>query len=135
MRCLTKALAPRRIRINTIHPGPVDNEFQHKVEAGIGSVIGRDATQMIDEMIPLGRHASAEEVARTVLYLACDQAGFTTGAMLMVDGGMSVWLVRPIRPPTTCRRHRRRRGRSCAFRSPPGAPASRHRSPRTAPNS
>ena len=41
-------------------------------------------------MIPLGRHARAEEVARTVLYLASDQSSFTTGAMLMVDGGMSV---------------------------------------------
>ncbi len=90
MRCLAKELAPRRIRVNTIHPGPIDNEFQHNVEAGISSVIGRDATQMFDEMIPLGRHARPEEVARTVLYLASDQASFTTGAMLMVDGGMSV---------------------------------------------
>ena len=90
MRCLAKELAPRRIRVNTIHPGPIDNDFQHKVEAGISSVIGRNATQMFDEMIPLGRHARPEEVARTVLYLASDAASFTTGAMLMVDGGMSV---------------------------------------------
>jgi NAD(P)-dependent dehydrogenase (short-subunit alcohol dehydrogenase family) len=90
MRCLAKELAPRRIRVNTIHPGPIDNEFQHNVEAGVSSVIGRDATRMFDEMIPLGRHARAEEVARTVLYLASDQSSFTTGAMLMVDGGMSV---------------------------------------------
>jgi NAD(P)-dependent dehydrogenase (short-subunit alcohol dehydrogenase family) len=90
MRCLAKELAPRRIRVNTIHPGPIDNAFQHTVEAGISAVIGRDATQMFDEMIPLGRHARAEEVAQSVLYLASDQSSFTTGAMLMVDGGMSV---------------------------------------------
>ena len=36
------------------------------------------------------RHAGPEEVARTVLYLASDQSSFTTGAMLMVDGGMSI---------------------------------------------
>jgi len=90
MRCLSKELAPRYIRVNTIHPGPIDNAFQHNVEAGITSIIGRDATQMFDAMIPLGRHARPEEVAKSVLYLASDQSSFTTGAMLMVDGGMSV---------------------------------------------
>jgi NAD(P)-dependent dehydrogenase (short-subunit alcohol dehydrogenase family) len=40
-------------------------------------------------MIPLGRHGTPDEIARSVLYLASDQASFTTGAMLMVDGGMS----------------------------------------------
>ena len=90
MRCLAKELAPRRIRVNTIHPGPIDNSFQLNVEAGIGSAIGRDATQMFNEMIPLGRHARPEEIARSALYLASDQSSFTTGSMLMVDGGMSV---------------------------------------------
>lgn len=41
-------------------------------------------------MIPMGRHGTAEEVSRTVLYLATSQSSFVTGAMLMVDGGMSV---------------------------------------------
>lgn len=90
MRCLAKELAPRRIRVNTIHPGPIDNSFQSNVERGISTVIGRDATAMFDELIPLGRHGRPEEIARSVLYLACDQSSFTTGAMLMVDGGMSV---------------------------------------------
>lgn len=90
MRCLAKELAHRRIRVNTIHPGPIDNAFQHTVERGLTDIIGRDATQMFDEMIPLGRHGTAQEIARSVFYLASDQASFTTGAMLMVDGGMSV---------------------------------------------
>jgi NAD(P)-dependent dehydrogenase (short-subunit alcohol dehydrogenase family) len=41
-------------------------------------------------MIPLGRHGTAEEIARSVLYLASDESSFTTGTTLMVDGGMSV---------------------------------------------
>jgi NAD(P)-dependent dehydrogenase (short-subunit alcohol dehydrogenase family) len=89
MRCLAKELAPRRIRVNTIHPGPIDNSFQHDVEAGLTTVIGRDATQFFNRMIPLGRHGSPAEVAKSVLYLASEQSSFTTGAMLMVDGGMS----------------------------------------------
>ncbi len=90
MRCLAKELAPRRIRVNTIHPGPIDNQFQHNVEAGLTQAIGRDGGEFFNELIPLGRHAKVEEVARSVLYLVSDDASFVTGAMLMVDGGMSV---------------------------------------------
>jgi len=89
MRCLAKELAPRRIRANTIHPGPVANGFQLAVEQDLGTIIGRDGTEFFDEIIPLGRHGSPDEIANSVLYLASSQSSFTTGAMLMVDGGMS----------------------------------------------
>jgi NAD(P)-dependent dehydrogenase (short-subunit alcohol dehydrogenase family) len=88
MRCLAKELAPRRIRVNTIHPGPIDNSFQAAVEVQVGKIIGRDAAHFFNEMIPLSRHGSPEEIARSVLYLASDQSSFTTGTTLMVDGGM-----------------------------------------------
>lgn len=89
MRCLAKELAPRGIRVNTIHPGPLANSFQHDVEQRLGEAIGRNGGDFFDEAIPLGRHGTAEEVARAILYLASDQSSFTTGSMLMVDGGMS----------------------------------------------
>jgi len=89
MRCLSKELAPRRIRVNTIHPGPLDNGFQQAVEDGIGETLGIDGTQMFNGMIPLARHGTVEEVARAVLFLASDDSSFTTGSMLMADGGMS----------------------------------------------
>jgi NAD(P)-dependent dehydrogenase (short-subunit alcohol dehydrogenase family) len=90
MRCLAKELAPRRIRVNTIHPGPIDNGFQLAVEQGLGDALGVDGTAFFNAMIPLGRHGTADEVARSVLYLASDDSSFTTGTTLMVDGGMSV---------------------------------------------
>jgi len=90
LRCLSKELAPRGIRVNTIHPGPIDNAFQLDVEKGLGEAIGGDGTEFFNNIIPMHRHATPEEIARSVLYLASDQASFTTGAMLMVDGGMSV---------------------------------------------
>jgi NAD(P)-dependent dehydrogenase (short-subunit alcohol dehydrogenase family) len=90
MRCLAKELAPRRIRVNTIHPGPIDNEFQLAVEKGLGEAIGGDGTAFFNEMIPMHRHGTPEEIARSVLYLASDQSSFTTGHLLMVDGGMSI---------------------------------------------
>lgn len=88
MRCLAKELAPRNIRVNTVHPGPIDNDFQLRVEQGLGAEIGRDGTQFFNEIIPMGRHGSAEEVAKAVLFLASDMSSFTTGSMLMADGGM-----------------------------------------------
>jgi len=90
MRCLAKELAPRGIRVNTIHPGPIDNGFQFDVEKGLGAAMGVDGTAFFNDMIPLGRHATTDEIARSVLYLASDDSSFVTGATLMVDGGMSV---------------------------------------------
>jgi NAD(P)-dependent dehydrogenase (short-subunit alcohol dehydrogenase family) len=89
MRVLAKELAARNIRVNTIHPGPVDNAFQSRVEDSLGGVLGRDATAFFNDIIPLKRHVRAEEVARSVLYLASDASSFTTGSLLMVDGGLS----------------------------------------------
>ena len=90
MRVLAKDLAPRGIRVNTINPGPVANGFQQRVEDDLTPLLGRDATQFFDESIPMGRHATPQEIARSVLYLASDQSSFTTGLILSVDGGMSV---------------------------------------------
>lgn len=89
MRSLAKELARRRIRVNTLHPGPIDNSFQKAVEADLSKVMGRNATDVLNEMIPLGRHGTPDEIARSALYLACDDSSFVTGATLMVDGGMS----------------------------------------------
>jgi NAD(P)-dependent dehydrogenase (short-subunit alcohol dehydrogenase family) len=86
---LAKDLAPRGIRINTVHPGPIDNDFQHHVEAGLSKAMGRDATAFFDDIIPLGRHGRALEVGEAVLYLASDRSSFTTGSLLMADGGLS----------------------------------------------
>ncbi|MFK7752464.1 MAG: SDR family NAD(P)-dependent oxidoreductase [Sedimentitalea sp.] len=90
MRVLAKDVAPRGIRVNAIAPGPISNGFQQRVEDGLGAQIGRDGTAFFNEMIPLGRHGTAEEIAASILYLASAQSGFTTGHVLLADGGMSV---------------------------------------------
>ena len=89
MRSVAKEVAHRQIRVNTIHPGPTQNSFQAGVEEHLGKVIGRDAGEFFDEIIPLGRHASPDEIARSVLYLASDDSSFVTGSTLAVDGGMT----------------------------------------------
>jgi NAD(P)-dependent dehydrogenase (short-subunit alcohol dehydrogenase family) len=89
MRSVAKEVAPRGIRVNTIHPGPVANDFQAGIEQRLTTVLGTDATRFLDQQIPLGRHAQPEEIAASVLYLASRQSSFTTGSTLVVDGGMS----------------------------------------------
>ena len=89
MRSVAKEAAARGIRVNTIHPGPIANAFQQRVESSLSVVMQRDAGEFFDQIIPLGRHGRPEEVARSVLYLASAQSSFVTGSLLMVDGGMT----------------------------------------------
>ena len=90
MRTLAKETAPSGIRVNTIHPGPVDNEFQHRIEVAATGADRDRAASIFDQLIPLGRHATPEEVGRVMLFLASDESSFITGATLAVDGGMSI---------------------------------------------
>jgi NAD(P)-dependent dehydrogenase (short-subunit alcohol dehydrogenase family) len=88
MRTVAKEAAVRRIRVNTLHPGPIDNAFQARIEEGIGKMAGIDATRMLNDAIPLHRHAAPEEIARSALYLASGLSSFVTGSVLMADGGL-----------------------------------------------
>jgi len=87
VRCVARELAGRNIRANIIAPGPLENEFQQTSEERVIAAMGVNATEMLNNMIPLGRHGTAEEISRAVLFLASDQSSFTTGAVLMADGG------------------------------------------------
>ncbi len=90
MRTAAKEMAPRGIRVNSLHPGPVGNEFQGVVEEQVIGAPREQAKEAFDGFIPLGRHASAEEIAAVATFLASDESAFVTGATIAVDGGMSV---------------------------------------------
>jgi NAD(P)-dependent dehydrogenase (short-subunit alcohol dehydrogenase family) len=89
MRTVAKEVAARKIRVNILAPGPIDNAFQAEIEERLSAITGQNGTQMINQRIPLGRHAQAEEIARSVLFLASDQSSFSTGSVFMADGGMN----------------------------------------------
>jgi NAD(P)-dependent dehydrogenase (short-subunit alcohol dehydrogenase family) len=89
MRSIAKEVAPRGIRCNVIAPGPIDNDFQLAIENRMSKVLGIDATEMLNQRIPLRRHGRAEEIAQMVLFLASDKSSFSTGAVFMADGGMA----------------------------------------------
>jgi NAD(P)-dependent dehydrogenase (short-subunit alcohol dehydrogenase family) len=90
MRVAAKEGAARGIRANTLHPGPVDNAFQAAVEHAATGAPPAEAAQFFESMIPLGRHARADEVAAAVVYLASDESAFVTGTTFALDGGMSI---------------------------------------------
>lgn len=90
MRTVAKEAASRRIRVNVVAPGPIDNSFQRDIEKGLTAALGTDGGKFLDSVIPLHRHATAEEVAESVLFLASERSAFTTGTVLMADGGMHV---------------------------------------------
>ena len=89
MRAAAKELAPRRIRVNTMHPGPTSTPFQDSIETRATGLPREEAAKAFDAMIPLGRHTTTEEIARGMLYLASDESAMVTSHTLSIDGGMS----------------------------------------------
>jgi 3-oxoacyl-[acyl-carrier protein] reductase len=68
-------LAPRRITVNNIQPGPTITDMT----AGV--------VDLVKPLIPLGRLGEPAEIGGLVAYLASDEAGFVTGASVTIDGG------------------------------------------------
>jgi NAD(P)-dependent dehydrogenase (short-subunit alcohol dehydrogenase family) len=90
MRTAAKEMAPAGVRVNTIHPGPVGNEFQTAIEVEAIGASAEESAAVFEQMIPLARHATPEEIANVVVFLASDESSFITGATVAVDGGLSV---------------------------------------------
>src|SRR4051812_28773207 len=89
MRVLAKELAPRRVRVNTLHPGPTSTAFQDDIEVRFTGEEVEAARKVFDEMIPLGRHTTPEEIAQAVLYLAADSGAMVNSQQFSIDGGLS----------------------------------------------
>ena len=83
---LAHSLAARRIRVNTVSPGPIfiEGGAWDKIRAGRPELYERTVGQ-----IPLGRLGSAREIADAVAFLASPRSAFTTGTNLVIDGGMT----------------------------------------------
>ncbi|XZF15844.1 SDR family NAD(P)-dependent oxidoreductase [Chitinophagaceae bacterium MMS25-I14] len=88
MRSVALEAAPRKIRVNSIHPSPVDNRMMRSLEEGFAPGHGTEAKKSFETNIPLGRYAQPEEIAQLVLWLASDNSKFITGTLQVIAGGM-----------------------------------------------
>jgi NAD(P)-dependent dehydrogenase (short-subunit alcohol dehydrogenase family) len=80
--------AADNVRCNALCPGFVDTPFNRGFEAQMG---GRAQLETyVASAIPMGRWATVDEVAASIVYLASDQSGFMTGHALVLDGGESL---------------------------------------------
>lgn len=79
--------APKGVRANVVCPGPTWTSW-HQTDGPTGMTPAME--KQIRSSVPLGRHASTEEVANVYCFLASDEASFVTGALYFVDGGISI---------------------------------------------
>ena len=85
---LALELAPRRIRVNAVSPGPVETGIWAK--SGLPPEALEEVAKATVARIPLGRFGTSEEIAEVVAFLASEAAGFVTGENIVVGGGAGI---------------------------------------------
>jgi NAD(P)-dependent dehydrogenase (short-subunit alcohol dehydrogenase family) len=86
-RTWTTDLKARRIRVNTISPGPIDTEGLRELFGS--SQVGQERLKSIGATVPLGRLGLPDEIAKAVVFLASDDSSYVTGTEFFVDGGFA----------------------------------------------
>jgi NAD(P)-dependent dehydrogenase (short-subunit alcohol dehydrogenase family) len=86
-RTWTIDLKPRRIRVNTISPGPIDTPILNGLVASAEELSALKTNLAAN--VPLGRMGQPEEIGKAALFLASDDSSYITGIELFVDGGLA----------------------------------------------
>lgn len=81
-RSLAREFASRNITVNVVAPGPIETDMI--------AALGEERAAAFAELVPLGRVGSTDEVAATVNFLSSELAGYITGAIIPVDGGLGM---------------------------------------------
>lgn len=87
-RAWTLELKDRRIRVNSMSPGPIDTPAL-ETTTGLTAEQAKEAAAQFATQIPMGRRGMPDEVAAAVAFLASDESSYITGIDLAVDGGMA----------------------------------------------
>jgi NAD(P)-dependent dehydrogenase (short-subunit alcohol dehydrogenase family) len=83
-KALAIELAPRGIRVNTIHPGMIETPLTSD------TALSKELLEEDAKNYPLGRYGKPEEIAYSIVYLLSDATVWMTGSQLLIDGGYSV---------------------------------------------
>jgi len=81
-RSLARELGSRSITVNVVAPGPVSTDMT--------AALGEKRLAELTDAVPLGRMASPDEIAAAITFLASPEAGYITGAVIPVDGGLGM---------------------------------------------
>ena len=84
----TMELKDRKIRVNSMSPGPTETGALEKT-TGLTPAQAKQAAAQYATQIPMGRRGTPEEIAAAVVFLASDESSYITGVDLAVDGGMA----------------------------------------------
>lgn len=87
-RCWALELAPYRIRVNAVAPGPTETEILER--SGMPADVVRQLKANEAAQVPLGRRGTADDIADWIVHLANASASWITGQVIAVDGGLSV---------------------------------------------
>jgi len=87
-RTLSAELVSHGIRVNTISPGPIRTPLYGKL--GLPEAEQKNVAEAIESQVPVKRFGEAIEVAKAAVFLASDEASFTVGGELLMDGGLSL---------------------------------------------
>lgn len=90
MRTAALEFAQRKIRVNSIHPGPVDNRMMRSIEDQFGPDNPDKVKDDFENTIPFGRYAQSKEIGQLALFLASDESKYITGTQQVIDGGMVI---------------------------------------------
>jgi len=88
MRVAALENASRNIRVNTIHPGPINNRMMRSIEKQISPEDATQAKEGFESSVPFGRYGESEEIGQMALFLASAESKYITGCQHVVDGGL-----------------------------------------------
>ena len=83
-RAVAREVGSRQITVNVVAPGVIDTDMT--------AALGQERVALMASQVPLGRSGTVEDVAGVVGFLASDAAGYVTGAVIPVDGGLGMGL-------------------------------------------
>jgi NAD(P)-dependent dehydrogenase (short-subunit alcohol dehydrogenase family) len=87
VKCAALELAAQKIRVNSVHPGPIENRMMRSIEEQAAPGKGAAVKDGFAAQVALGRYGTNEEIAQLVLFLASDASSYCTGAAFVADGG------------------------------------------------
>lgn len=88
MRVAALENAQQKIRVNTIHPGPINNDMMRRIEKDTLPTSPQEVKEGFEATVPFARYAESSEIAEMTLFLASDESKYITGCTHVVDGGM-----------------------------------------------